>query len=504
MHIKFLKHGTGNAQLAVDYLLQDRDFSGELRAGITVLFGDPHRVALVADDLDFKHKYTSGVIAWAPEDQPNDKQIDQVLQEFEATAWAGLEPERCAWSAILHRDKKGGCHIHVFAARVDLESGKSLNIAPPGWQKAFNPLRDWMNWTHGWARPDDPDRQRDHQPGYQAYIDAAQLRVGLKVEPDQQAFITQYLLQQIKAGVIKDRAGIVDAFLDAKLEVPRKGDKYLTVKDPESGQRWRLKGAIYEREFTNEQLAESVTRKDGKGRADDQGCDPECAGEAFERLSAIRKHRAIYNRKRYGGSGAEPSKKAEAQPPVELDQTADHRVEPLYRYLCRKLGADAIFDQEYSGAIADSLPINRADRESTPTVDQVERLGHGVIRGSRWSVSRAPSGEYRENWLENWKTASYSIIERLGDEYDRIRESLAQHFEAIIEAIQAGSTEYVRANQAISRASQSVGYEATETKRAIQTVTKVEVAPRPLALEPADPDTLEMYSSVDEDSESEQ
>ena len=40
-------------------------------------------MAAVADSLEFEHKYTSGVIAWAPEDQPSDRDIDRVdLHDF--------------------------------------------------------------------------------------------------------------------------------------------------------------------------------------------------------------------------------------------------------------------------------------------------------------------------------------------------------------------------------------------------------------------------------------
>ena len=42
---------------------------------VKVLRGNPHQVAEVADALQFEHKYTSGVIAWAPEDTPSDTQI---------------------------------------------------------------------------------------------------------------------------------------------------------------------------------------------------------------------------------------------------------------------------------------------------------------------------------------------------------------------------------------------------------------------------------------------
>ena len=75
------------------------------------------------------------MIAWAPEDRPTDAQISTVLDGFENTAWAGLEPDRYSWTAVLHRERDGGVHVHVLTARCDLDTGKSLNIAPPGWQK---------------------------------------------------------------------------------------------------------------------------------------------------------------------------------------------------------------------------------------------------------------------------------------------------------------------------------------------------------------------------------
>ncbi len=158
MHVKFLAHGTGSARNAANYLLGERDAAGKPREGVEVLRGDPNEVADVADTLEFEHRYTSGVIAWAPEDQPTDEQIGAVPDAFEDTAWAGLEPDRYAWAAVLHRERGGGAHVHVLAARCDLETGRSLNIAPPGWEKTFGPLRDAFNHEHGWARPDDPAR----------------------------------------------------------------------------------------------------------------------------------------------------------------------------------------------------------------------------------------------------------------------------------------------------------------------------------------------------------
>ena len=218
MMIKFLARGTGSAAAAADYLTreqklapeqeQDQDQDREQEKNpeeVKVLRGHPHQVAAVADGLEFEHKYTSGVIAWAPEDKPSDAQIGRVVDEFEKTAWAGLEPDRYAWAAVQHREAGGGVHVHVLAARCDLETGKSLNIAAPGWQKTFDALRDWQNHENGWSRPDDPERARDVQPGHRAYIEAAQLRAGLGVEKDPRRLITDYLSQGRNGGRLGSR-----------------------------------------------------------------------------------------------------------------------------------------------------------------------------------------------------------------------------------------------------------------------------------------------------------
>ena len=111
MHLKFLDRGTGSAAVAAAYLLADKDAAGKTRASVEVLRGDPNLVAAVADGLPFEHRYTSGVCAWSAEDAPTQAQIERFVDEFEKTAWSGLDPERYAWSVVVHRDDDGGVHV---------------------------------------------------------------------------------------------------------------------------------------------------------------------------------------------------------------------------------------------------------------------------------------------------------------------------------------------------------------------------------------------------------
>ena len=231
MHIKFLANGKGEALKAAHYVTQTTDHNGVLREEVKVLRGNPLLVAKVADSLTFSRVYTSGVIAWAPDDAPSDQEIEEVLEDFERLSFAGLGLERVAWTSVLHREAGGGVHIHVLVARVDLGTGKCLNIAPPGWEKAFDALRDYHNISHGWSRPEDPARARAvRQDGFKMLIEATSLRAKLPVAPDPKALIGEYLLQRITAGQIVDRSGILTALREAGLEINREGRDYISVR----------------------------------------------------------------------------------------------------------------------------------------------------------------------------------------------------------------------------------------------------------------------------------
>ena len=302
MHIKFLKHGTGSGQRAIDYLLGDLDHSGKVRAGVRVVRGHPQQLADVIDSLSFVHRYTSGVIAWGPEDRPTDDQLGQLIDDFEKVAFAGLDAERYCWSVIEHRDEQGAVHLHVLSARVDLETGKSLNIAPPGWQKSFDPLRDYYNFKYGWTRPDDPSRARVLQPGFRGLKDAAAIRQGLEMEPDPRLVITDFLLSRIELGLIENREDIL-ASLSEIAEVSRHGKNYISIKPEGFDRAIQLKGVIYDKQFSAAAFREAKTEAAG-GSATSRGIDSERADAANKQLQHTTKRRAVYNAQRYSSGSA--------------------------------------------------------------------------------------------------------------------------------------------------------------------------------------------------------
>jgi len=261
MHIKFLAHGTGSGARASAYLLGVHDHTGAVRAGVTVLRGDPALFAAVADSLPFQQRYSSSVISWAAEEAPTAAEIDEVLADFEALAFAGLEPEDYHMTVVQHDEADGGAHVHILIPRVHLGSGKSFNPAPPGQRDDFYAVRDKHNHAKGWARPDDPLRARLLRPDFEAYKGD---------HPAIKKQITDHLIGATAQGVITNAAEL-RAYLQESLgcEITRSGMDYISIKPEGYPKAVRLRGELYGASWTAKGAIEreaQVAARAGIGR----------------------------------------------------------------------------------------------------------------------------------------------------------------------------------------------------------------------------------------------
>ncbi|MCY4599802.1 MAG: relaxase/mobilization nuclease domain-containing protein [Acidobacteria bacterium] len=434
MHLKFLARGRGAARVAAAYLLGKLDAAGKERASVEVLRGDPNQVAAVADGLSFEHRYTSGLIAWSPDDTPTAAQVERVVDAFEKTAWAGLAPDRYAWSAVLHRDRGSGVHVHVFAARCDLATGRSLNIAPPGWQKTFDPLRDAFNYEHGWSRPDDPARARASRPSPpRAYRDAAALRAGLEVEPDPRELIEEHLRERVASGVTRDRAGVVAALRAFGLEVTRQGRHYVTVRRPETGERWRLKGGLYEEDFDRDRFMRQQGVASGDRPRAAGGNDAAQAEALWQEVEATRLRRAEYHQTRYGGGGAARGRTASGDGDRAVGPAAAEPAgrgaapESLGGHLRRELGGDAmVVAGNAVAARVSPTPQREAELLATPTGAALLReLGRREERIREGAGSDRPIVDAIEEQSESGVSEDGGVAQR-AQVIDRARDLLEE------------------------------------------------------------------------------
>lgn len=270
MLIKFLKHGTGSVRKAVNYVVSTHDAKGDVRAGVYVLDGDREWLSLVGDSLEIKHKYTSAVISWTSQDQPTREQILESLDEFYKTAFAGLREERCCKLAVLHEEPDGGHHVHVLMLRTDLETGLAYNPAPPGHEKDFNHVRDYLNYKYNWADPQDPQRKQHFKVSkVEHYNQLSRLAVPdpsdqKRTERKDQAAFKESLIELVNQEFIdgniqthSDVKQLISEFGSVRVVNARKErPSYMCISVPCFQKEIRLKGSLFEENLNEESVRE--------------------------------------------------------------------------------------------------------------------------------------------------------------------------------------------------------------------------------------------------------
>ncbi|MCE8515198.1 relaxase/mobilization nuclease domain-containing protein [Ruegeria pomeroyi] len=304
MLIKFFPNGKGAGAGPVGYLVAERvlaydgnrdlirDADGQ-PVTVTrdplpeVLRGNAERTEALIDASRHQWTYRAGVISFAAEDAPSEAQQAELMDAFERLAFAGLDGEQydLLWVRHSHEDR---VELHFCTPRLELTSGRSLNIAPPGYQDAYDSLRDLMNQRHGWADPMELEREQEVRDTIEAPT-RAQGRDELHA----------WILDQISMGLIEDRASMVDALTDAGFDLPRTGKAYLTAQDPETGERWRLKGEIFHEDWQADPAEREIERGAGHDTPGLRRLDGIPAGELQGRFDGHCERRAAYHRERY-------------------------------------------------------------------------------------------------------------------------------------------------------------------------------------------------------------
>ncbi|WP_299984901.1 relaxase/mobilization nuclease domain-containing protein [uncultured Ruegeria sp.] len=304
MLIKFFRNGKGAGAGPVGYLVADkvlayddnrdliRDADGQpmtvTREPLPeVLRGNPDRTEALIDASRHQWTYRAGVISFAATDAPTEEQQAEVMDHFERLAFAGLDPTQyeMLWVRHTHEDR---VELHFCTPRLELTSGKSLNIAPPGYEKAFDSLRDLMNQRHGWADPMELERVQEVR-------DTIETPTRAQGRDELHAWVQD----QVSVGLITDRASMLDALADAGFDLPRVGNAYLTTQDPDTGERWRLKGEIFHEDWQANPAEREIERGAGHDPAGLRRLDGIATGELQGRFEQHCDQRAAYNRDRY-------------------------------------------------------------------------------------------------------------------------------------------------------------------------------------------------------------
>ncbi|MEM8722136.1 MAG: toprim domain-containing protein [Cyanobacteria bacterium P01_G01_bin.39] len=484
MLVKFFARGVGSGSGPVEYITRpDSPNTGKLREPAPeVIRGNPLLTQQLIDGLDFKYKYNSGVLSFAVEDAPTEKEQQAIIDSFESYAFAGINSD--SYNTLWVRHTHTGSdrvELHFVTPKVELDTGKSLNIAPPGWHGYFKPWQTYWNIKQDWARPDDLSRKRIYSPGYQALIDAEKQRAGMLAAPDPKQQLTDFITQRIEAGLVTNRDDIINFFAELGLEIPRQGENYITVVDPETNNRYRLKGGIYEASWR----LGGQSQEEDRSREQTPGGDSRSRTTAIEttvtgtkesylkglqdRIRELAEDRASYHISRYGGE--QPNLQKILEP--TMDMVISSSRESLSGYLGRELGADRILHDADYPEPNPTRPDRTRNQTTTrnPGSSQERNKGDKDLRNQQRNIHHPTPIPTTNPWLDVPGTTLPENRVRVVN-HERTRESTETILSTASQGIQRTNNQFVQqvrtGHEAGRRAEQTATTSSQRLERASQ------------------------------------
>ncbi|MEX6455969.1 relaxase/mobilization nuclease domain-containing protein [Moraxella osloensis] len=299
MLLKFFKRGgtdddrrTLGGSAVKNYLLGTND---QPRKKARVLLGDPDEVTEIINGLPFAKVYTSGCLSFHEDDKLTEAQKFDIMADFEAMMFVGLEPYQYTSYWVEHTDK-GRVELNFVFPNVELISGNHLQVYYHN--RDLNLVNSWKNLTndkYGFINPSDLENRRDVTPSIgpnllkdwdqsnkQKIID--KLKHYQSIEDFKQQLtdvvLTQAALRQASNNPLTCQDDIAAMLEDFGFEISRRGKDSISIKNPDPTKKnIKLKGVIYERDVT-QSIISYIAQRTGPN----QSANPIPAGTREDQL----------------------------------------------------------------------------------------------------------------------------------------------------------------------------------------------------------------------------
>lgn len=247
--------GGNSAQV---YLLGD----DEPRENARLLKGDPEVTTEVINGLNFAKIYTSGTLAFAYNEGEKLSEQDKfdIIEKFENSLFPNIPIEQVSGYWVEHTDKvlrdeqtnepildangreQKRLELNFIYANVELTTGKALPIYyHDNDVHLTSAFRDVINAEYDLIDP--------NAVNYRQSLSIAKNLPKHKKEIVESAH--DLVCAELSLGNINDRNDILKVLTGAGIEIASKPThKYISLKDPDGGKNIRMKGEIYEPEFT--------------------------------------------------------------------------------------------------------------------------------------------------------------------------------------------------------------------------------------------------------------
>ena len=253
MLVKFLPTYMGGGLGSINYLLNKR----RKAAGTAgVVKGDENLTRAIIKGIDFTQKTCFGVLSFEEKhDFLNEEQKLQIIKDFERALLGDYMLERTNRLWVEHSDKDGRLELNFLIPKIDMPTGKSFNPYLAKFdQHRIDLIKRIINDEYNLSSPDDPAREQT--------ISASKKNIGHYKNLEE---LDKKLYELVREGYIKNRDHIIELLMQSGIEVTRSTKKSITVVLPNQKTKNRLKGGIYDANFTGAQglgeLSQSSSRR---------------------------------------------------------------------------------------------------------------------------------------------------------------------------------------------------------------------------------------------------
>lgn len=266
MLVKIFGTGKGQGEGVVGYLLgYDYLNGGEMRAGASILNGDPRLTQELINANGYAKRYTAGCLSF--EESPDSLTAEQkrdIMQSFEDTIFTGLDSDQYNILWVEHTDKinpttgKPRLELNFVIPNIECRTGKRLQ---PYYHSAdvkrVNAFQNLVNFSYSLSDPHDPNKQREVNPyasrnlAKTADLVHKDTPKGIEFSNHSQAkqAINNAVAEQIEQGKISNRDDIINYLPTLKLVIDRVTDNSITVKAPNITKNIRLNSNIFKKDW---------------------------------------------------------------------------------------------------------------------------------------------------------------------------------------------------------------------------------------------------------------
>ncbi|WP_258032915.1 relaxase/mobilization nuclease domain-containing protein [Campylobacter concisus] len=253
MLVKFLPTYTGGGLGSINYLLNERR---KVAGTAKVVKGDENLTRAVIKGVTYKQKTCFGVLSFEEKhDFMNEEQKLKIIKDFEHALLGDYMLDRVNVLWIGHSDKNGRLELNFLIPKIDMPTGKSFNPYLAKFdQHRIDLIKRMINDEYSLSSPDDPAREQT--------ISASKKNIGHYQNLEE---LDKKLHELVKEGYIKNRDHMIDLLGQSGIEVTRSTKKSITVVLSNQKTKNRLKGGIYDANFTGAQglgeLSQSSSRR---------------------------------------------------------------------------------------------------------------------------------------------------------------------------------------------------------------------------------------------------